>query len=39
MCADLKQGQVSEQPQLRGPGAGTIFSVDKKTSGKMKSEN
>lgn len=38
MCADLKEGQVSEQPQLRAPAAGTISSVDKKTRGMMKCE-
>lgn len=38
VCADLKQGQVSEQPWLRGFGAETIFSVGKKASGKRTSE-
>jgi len=38
VCADLKQGQGYEQPWLRGFGAGTLFSVGKKTSGNMTSE-
>lgn len=38
MCAHLKQDQVSEQPQFRGPGAGPTSGVDKRRSGKTKSD-
>lgn len=38
LCADLKQDRVSEQARFWEPGVGPISGVDKRSSGKTKSD-